>query len=175
MNRRAFIAASAGAAAFLFVAACGRVGIPEARASAPPGELPNGLYRVTAYPASPDSTAAVPYDPRLADETSTAPPTWVALDSTDYVPLVIDAPPLPILQSDGRLRLQITLANEHVRTLAGFTSRNVGGRAAIVLDHEVVSVHKQRAVITDGRMQISRCTDRACERILTKLMGGSTP
>lgn len=147
------------------------VGCAHAPVAAPAGSIPNGLYKVTAYPAAAEGPPAVRYDPKIADPSRTDPAKWILLDTTDYVPLVLDAKPRVIAQPDGRIRLEITLAKEHVRTLAGFTERNVGGLAAVVLDGDVLTVHKQRAVITDGRMQITRCTDRACERILTKLGG----
>lgn len=171
VNRRLFIAVAASS----FVAMCGRpppssVPFDEARASAPIGELPDGLYKVLAFPAPPGPPSLL-YDPRRADASSSALPSWIHLDVTDYVPLVLGAPPTALVEPDGRLRLAVSLTREHVDTLAAFTRRNVGGRAAIVLDGDVVTVHKQRSVITDGRMQITRCTDRACERLLTRLVG----
>lgn len=170
MKRRAFVAAAAS----FVVAACARAPAiaDDARMSAPEGAMPNGLYRVSAYPAASSDPNAVTYDRRLADPDSKEPPTRVALDRGDYVPLVLAEKPRAFAQDDGRLRLEITLAKEHVPTLAAFSRRNVGGRAAVVLGGEIVSVHKQRSVIEDGRMQITRCTDRACERILTKLADG---
>jgi preprotein translocase subunit SecD len=75
-----------------------------------------------------------------------------------------------VSQPDGRIRLQVALAAEEIPTLETFTRRHVGGRAAIILDGEIVTVHKVRSVIPDGRLQISRCSDRACERIMAKLL-----
>jgi hypothetical protein len=195
MKRRSFLVGSLSlCAAGVLVAACTHT--PDARASAPPGTMPNGLYKVVAYPAAREGPPAIRYDPRLADPTSTDDAKWIALDTTDYVPLVLAAAPrvipveglrpptpprgdsgrsalrAPRPSPDGRIRLEIALAKEHVPTLAGFTRRNIGGLAAIVLDGDVVTVHKQRAIITDGRMQITRCTDRACEKLFTKLNGG---
>jgi hypothetical protein len=159
MNRRGFLLAAA-------LAAC-----THARASAPAGSMPNGLYKVLAYPAAREGPPAVRYDPKLADPARSDSVKWVTLDTSDYVPLVLETKPRAIGQADGRIGLEITLAKEHVPTLEGFTRRNVGGLAAVVLDGEIVTVHKERAIITDGRMQITRCTDRACEKLLTKLGG----
>jgi hypothetical protein len=169
MTRRLFLAAAAAAV----LAACARPS--EARASAPPGSMPNGLYKVVADPAREEAPAAVLYDPRLADPTTTDEVRWVSLDTTDYVPLVLTGPPHAVTQPDGRTLLEIALAHDHVATLAGFTRRNLGGRAAVVLDGAPVTIHKIRAVVTGGKMKITRCTDRACERIMTKLAEETSP
>lgn len=141
--------------------------------AAPSGALPDGLYRVLGRSPSPpgESRGVVRrYEPRRSDPSSDVGPEYVELDASDYVPLVLSRPPDPIPQPDGRIGLDLALAREHVGRLERVTKNNLGGAMAIVMDDEIMSVHKQRAVITDGRMKITRCTDRACERLLTKLV-----
>jgi hypothetical protein len=169
MTRRLFLAAAAAA----LLAACARPS--EARASAPPGSMPNGLYKVVADPALEAAPPAVRYDPRLADPSIADDARWVLLDTTDYVPLVLTGPPHAVAQADGRLLLEVALTKDHVATLEGFTRRNLGGRAAVVIDGAPVSIHKVRSVVTGGTMKITRCTDRACERIMTKLVEATSP
>ncbi len=145
-------------------------------ASAPSARLADGLYAVISETTDAPRPEAAPnqrhllYDPRRADPSSNEPRRDVTVETTGFVPLVLGAAPAATAQEDGRLLVQVALADRHVRTLADFTRDHVGGKAALVLDGEVLSVHKLRAVIEDGRMQITRCTDRACERILSKLV-----
>lgn len=40
----------------------------------------------------------------------------------------------------------------------------------MVVDGEIVSLHKIRRVITGDKLQITRCTDNACEVIRAKLV-----
>ncbi len=49
------------------------------------------------------------------------------------------------------------------------TRDNLGKSAALVIDGEVVTAHKIRAVIDSGLVQLSRCTDDACDYILARL------
>jgi hypothetical protein len=137
--------------------------------------MPNGLYKVLADPAREEAPPAVRYDPRLADPATNDQVRWVTLDTTDYVPLVLTGPPHAVAQPDGRLLLEIALAKDHVATLEGFTRRNLGGRAAVVIDGAPVTIHKIRSVVTGGKMKITRCTDRACERLMTKLVEETSP
>lgn len=49
------------------------------------------------------------------------------------------------------------------------TRENIGRSAAFVIDGDVVTAHKIRTVIEGGRIQLSRCTDDACEVIAVRL------
>ena len=55
---------------------------------------------------------------------------------------------------------------------AGWSSRqwHLGGKVAMVVDGEIVTLHKIRTVITGGKLQITRCQDNACEVIKAKLV-----
>jgi hypothetical protein len=39
----------------------------------------------------------------------------------------------------------------------------------LVVDGQIVTLHKIRSVVTDGKLQITRCTDDACQVIRAKL------
>jgi len=56
-----------------------------------------------------------------------------------------------------------------VKRAEAFTRAHQGGRMAMVIDGEIVTLHKVRSVITDGKVQITRCTDNACEVLRSKL------
>ena len=140
------------------------------------GALVDGAYAIQSETPLPSDPCGSPlqntrvYDPKRADPTSDGERRYVTVDTTSFVPLVLAAPPESREQPDGRRMLEVALAQENVKKLEDFTREHLGGRIAVVLDDEIVSVHKIRTVIEGGRFQITRCTDRACDRILAKLL-----
>jgi preprotein translocase subunit SecD len=64
----------------------------------------------------------------------------------------------------------VSLARKNVKRAETFTRAHLGGRIAMVVDGEIVTLHKIRTVITDGKVQIARCTDNACDVIYSKLV-----
>lgn len=105
---------------------------------------------------------------------SGAPPneplTFVAIDPKDYVPLIIEGAPEMKTDGQGKSVLTVSLVRKNVERAEAFTRAHLGGRIAMVVDGEIVTLHKVRSVITDGRVQITRCTDNACEVIRSKLV-----
>jgi len=156
--------------------------VPAARPAPRPGRA-DGVYAVLAEAATADSATALaaaagpgaapplvlPYDRRIADPATTEPPTWVALDTTSWVPLILEGGPEAQADGQGRTMLSVTLAREQIRPMEALTERQLGRQVAVLLDGDVISAHKVRAVIREGRMQISRCADDACEVIWAKL------
>lgn len=144
-----------------------------------PAPLKNGLYAV--WGAGPDEASAhaaaatqahrvVAYDDRLGDETPAPPREYLALSPEVDVPFVLAGAP-DIGESDkGFASLVVTLAPDSARTLELFTQARMGHRVAVVIGGEVVSTHGVKAVVTGGRLQITRCTDNACETLRTRLM-----
>jgi len=112
---------------------------------------------------------AIRYDQRSASGGQEE-PRYLALQSSSFVPLILEIPPDAHLQDDGRTYLTVTLASQYVKTLEDFTRAHLGGKVAIVVDGDVVTMHKVRTVIDGGKLQITRCTDNACELIRSKLM-----
>jgi hypothetical protein len=138
--------------------------------------LANGAYAVIAAAMSPDSlppagnhTVILRYDGRYAGAEPSDPPEYLAVDDSAFVPLVLEEPPEARKDDRGWTMLSVTLRREHVKTLEAFTRAHLNGRVAIVLAGEVISTHKVRSVITDGRLQITRCGDNACEILRAKL------
>lgn len=158
-------------AALPLVAACS--GKKGASSSA---SLPNGIYPALGEPlAAPPSSlppgqTSLRYDPRLADSASTDPVTYVTVDTKDFIPLILRKAPASQRQDDGRLLVAVELAEPYVKPLAEFTRNHLNQRIALVLDGEVMSCHKIRTVIEGGQIQITRCDDHACEKILSKLV-----
>ncbi len=140
--------------------------------------LENGAYAVlreapSAHEAGPDggSQVVLPYDRRKYSGAPTNEPlTYVALDAKDYVPLVIEGTPDMRSDGQGKSVLSVSLVRKNVKRAESFTRAHLGGRLAMVIDGEIVTLHKIRTVITDGKVQITRCTDNACEVLRSKLV-----
>ena len=92
-------------------------------------------------------------------------PSFIVVDSKDWVPFHLAERPTGVPQEDGRKRLLLTLESVAAQQLAEFTGRHVGGRIANVIDGQVVTMHKIREAITGGKLQITRCHDNACEKL----------
>ncbi len=81
------------------------------------------------------------------------------------------AGPPEILEGErGLPELRIELTEDAAAEMERVTRENLGSSAALVIDGEVVTAHKIRAVIEGGRIQLSRCTDTACELIYARLL-----
>jgi hypothetical protein len=159
-----------------FAAACAST--PRAVSSSIPidtAAVPSGMYAVVADASqlpSKDparSYQTLRYDPKMADAESTEPVQLVTVETHSFVPLILGAAPEPTKQENGSILVSVALSPKYIKTLADFTRAHLGERVALVLDGEVVSTHKVRTVIEGGRMQITRCDDHACQRILSKL------
>jgi len=137
--------------------------------------VPSGMYAVVAdasqIPAKDPARSyqTLRYDPKMADAESIEPVQLVTVETHSFVPLILGAAPEPTKQENGSILVSVALSPKYIKTLADFTRAHLGERVALVLDGEVVSTHKIRTVIEGGRMQITRCDDHACQRILSKL------
>jgi preprotein translocase subunit SecD len=65
--------------------------------------------------------------------------------------------------------LRVKLKKKYAQRLEDFSRRHLGGTVAIVLDGEIVTLHKVRSVVSGGQVQITRCSDNACEVLKAKL------
>jgi preprotein translocase subunit SecD len=151
---------------------------PAAGPGAAEQHLENGAYLIlreapTRQGAGVESapTVVLVYDRR---KYSGAPPneplTYVAIDPKDYVPLIIEGKPEMKSDGQGKSVLTVSLTRKNAERAETFTRAHLGGRIAMVVGGEIVTLHKIRSVITGGKMQITRCTDNACEVIRSKLV-----
>jgi preprotein translocase subunit SecD len=83
---------------------------------------------------------------------------------------VIEGTPVMTRDGQGKDVLSVSLSRQYVRRAEDFTRAHLGGRIAMVVDGQIVTLHKVRSVVTDGRLQITRCTDEACKVIRAKLV-----
>lgn len=93
----------------------------------------------------------------------------LVLDTTNFVPLELATEPELIPQTENKKKIQLSFSRLASERLASFTSNNLMKEAALVVDGEALTVHKIRAAITGGKMEITRCGDNACEKIYVAL------
>jgi len=138
--------------------------------------LQNGIYNVLRDATTRDGAhvegvphVVLPYDRRYTDSQPQEHPAFVAVDTSSFVPLTIESPPEIKKDGNGFSLLTVTLARENAKQVEDFTRTHIGGRVAIIFDGEIVTLHKVRTIIEGGKLQITRCTDNACEILRTKL------
>ena len=140
--------------------------------------MQNGAYFVineaaTAQEArvSGSSQVVLTYDRRkYSDAPTNQPLSYVAIDPKDYVPLIIEGTPEMRKDGQGKSILSVSLTRTNADRAEAFTRAHLGGRIAMVVDGEIITLHKIRSVITGGKLQITRCQDNACEVIRAKLV-----
>ncbi len=150
---------------------------PSAALSSAAQHLQNGAYCVLheaptrqAAQEAGASLVVLAYDRRkYSGAPLDEPLTYVAIDPKDYVPLIIEGTPEMKSDGEGKSVLTVCLAKKNAQRAEAFTRAHLGGRIAMVIDGEIVTLHKIRSVITDGKVQITRCTDDACEVLRAKL------
>ena len=113
--------------------------------------------------------AVLPYDNKYTDSEPGETLRYVAIDPVSFVPLILEGAPDARKDRDVKTILSVTLKNEYIKTLEDFTRAQLGGKIAILLDGELVTLHKVRSVISDGKFQVTRCTDNACEVLRARL------
>jgi preprotein translocase subunit SecD len=138
--------------------------------------LPDGVFAViressTEAEARVDGVSHVVmlYDRKYSDADRNEPPRYIVIDPSSSVPLVIEGKPDMVKDGEGHSVLSITLPRENIKALEDFTREHLGGKIAIVCDGEIITLHKVRSVIHEGKVQIARCDDNACEILRTKL------
>jgi hypothetical protein len=138
---------------------------------------PNGIYaviredstRAGALSGNPSHIVLI-YDGRYVDSTQTESPRYITVDSSFFVPLILEGPPDAKMDGHGHTLLSVSLSQKYAGLLEQFTKAHLGGRVAIVLDGEVITMHRVRSVVQRGKFQITRCYDNACEVLRAKLM-----
>jgi hypothetical protein len=138
--------------------------------------VPNGIYAVLGEDAHAETVLAdhstaliLPYDGRYTGDGPMDTPVYVALDTTEFVPLIIEGEPQRQKDDRNHTALNVTLDRRYVSALEHFTAARINERAAIVIGGEVVTMHRIRAAISGGRLMITRCDDNACEVLYTRL------
>ena len=109
------------------------------------------------------------YDKKYTAPDPGEPVRYVAIDPSSFVPMILEGAPDAEKDDAGKTILSVTLKKEYVKPLEDFTRAHIGGKIAILIDGEIITIHKIRSVIAEGKFQVTRCTDNACEMLRAKL------
>jgi len=137
--------------------------------------VPDGLYLITkmdtvASQLSPLSSKKIEiFFSSLFDEYNSEEYLRIIIDTTEYVPIQLEKPPTTEQQTSTKKKLLLSLTKEASERLKTFTANHVMDRVALVVDGEVLTIHKIRESITSGLLQITRCNDNACEQLFVAL------
>lgn len=94
---------------------------------------------------------------------------FLVVNINDYAPLELAEKPKTEQQEDQRKMLLLKLSDEAKEKLTVFTTKHLNEYAAMVVENEALTKHVIRSVIDGGYLQITRCTDNACEMLYTEL------
>ena len=141
-------------------------------------QLQNGAYLILRQASTPQDAqvearpnVVIAYDrSKYSNAPANQPLEYIAIDPTDFVPLIIDTAPIMTKDGQGKSVLSVSLTRQSADRAEAFTRAHLGAKIAMVVDGEIVTLHKIRSVITGGKLQITRCTDDACEVIRAKLV-----
>jgi hypothetical protein len=95
--------------------------------------------------------------------------TRIAIDTSEYVPLELDKAPVFEQQTEQKKKLMLSLTPAASEILKSFSAKHVMEKVVIVIDGEALTMHKVREPITGGQLQITRCSDNACEKLFIML------
>lgn len=134
--------------------------------------LPDGIYLVLeTYDTEPAGVAVgqvISYSHDFLDDPK-GEALFLCVNPADFVPLNLSSAPEGVVQTDKRIHLLLSLESASAKRLAEFTTTYVNRQVATVIDGQAVTLHKIRMPITEGKLQITRCTDHACEKLLVAL------
>lgn len=137
--------------------------------------FPDGFYPVLhSYSTYKEAKGAektlIPFNENFVDQKQDDEPFYLEIDAEDFVPLRLAAAPDTVERENELTQLNIQLTEEAGEQFADFTEKHVDERVALVVGGEAVTMHVIRTRIEGGRMQITRCTDNACEFIFVELL-----
>lgn len=93
----------------------------------------------------------------------------LVINTNDFCPLKLKLNPVTQTQEDQRKRLLLTLTDDAKKQFEEFTTRNLNRLTGIVVNGEALTKHKVKVPIVSGMVQITRCTDNACEMLFVEL------
>ncbi|MDH3648251.1 MAG: hypothetical protein OEQ53_01125 [Saprospiraceae bacterium] len=94
---------------------------------------------------------------------------YIVINMGEYAPLELREGPKAEAQEDNRKRLMLNLTKGAKEQLKDFTTKHLNKLTTIVVDGEALTMHKIRTVIDGGQLQVTRCTDNACELLYVQL------
>jgi preprotein translocase subunit SecD len=143
-----------------------------------PDKLPDGVYAVRRDSLKKEDVlplkvkegeVLVVHNHRYLKKDRTEPPRFVVVGSAPEVALDLAAAPRAIKEGKEVVRIELKLQPKAATALERLTRDRLGRQVAIVLGGEVVTMHKVRAVIKGGEVQITSCAAGAADYLLGQL------
>lgn len=98
----------------------------------------------------------------------------VSVFTNEFVPFELaKKPELSQLGAD-KSALNITMTAEASAQLEVFSRNRIMKEVALIIDGEALTMNKIRATITGGQLQLTRCSDNVCEKLLVKINNRSS-
>jgi preprotein translocase subunit SecD len=162
-------------AALLFIGACapawGQDKVPDSSR-----KLPNGVYAVLRSSLKEkdvrplkDGERLLIHRHRYLKTKDKVPPSFLVVRAAPDVDLDLAGPPKAEKEGEEVVRILLKLKPKAAKALERLTSGRDGKPIAIVLGGEVVTMHKVRAVIKGGDLQITSCAAGAAKYLLEQL------
>jgi preprotein translocase subunit SecD len=98
---------------------------------------------------------------------------FIVVSSKESIPFKFSTDPARDIDEKGRTKLLLQLAEDQIKPLERFTSKNCGKSVAIIIGGKVATTHKIREAIKGGKLQITRCSDFGCDVLYTELLKDS--
>ena len=89
----------------------------------------------------------------------------IVIWKNDFVPLDLSKEPEAQQQTNEKKLLLLKLTDKASEKLKTFSTKNLMKYVAIIVNGDVLTVHKIKEPLTSGLMQITRCNDNACEQL----------
>ncbi len=139
--------------------------------------LKSGMYLVhekrqkdVRYATLPEKTRLAIYDQGAVLGLENDPVQYIVVSATPDVPIILGCDPKKDKDARGHTKLNLQLEENYAPVLESFTRKNVGASVAMIIGGRIITMHKIRTAIEGGRMQITRCTDNACDTIYSTLI-----
>lgn len=144
--------------------------------------LPDGFYRVMRtgnhdkdiLPLA-ENERIIPFNQFFFEKTDQE-NKFVVVLTDDFVPLSLQSKPTESELDDQRKTktLLLSLTEDAKNRLTEFTTAHLNKMTGIVVGGEALTMHKIKTVIDSGKLQISRCSDNACELLYVELQDNVT-
>ncbi len=155
----------------------GRCALTWAQNKAPESrKLPDGVYAVLreslkemdVLPLK-DGEVLVVHRHRYLKKDAKEPQRFLVVRSAPDVDLALVGEPKAVKEGDEVVRILFKLQPKAATALERLTSDSLGKQITIIIGGEVVTMHKIRAVIKGGEVQITSCTPGAANYLLEQL------
>jgi preprotein translocase subunit SecD len=158
------------------VVGCHAPGLIQDKQLESPKKIPSGVYEVLRdslkenelLPLAAGEVMAVNRYRFLKDGEKES-PRYVVIRSAPDVELTLAEEPKADMDGDDVVRILLKLQPKAATALERLTTDRAGKQIAIVLDGEIVTMHKIRAAIKGGEVQITSCAEGGAKYLLQKL------